>query len=106
MANDNLESRSADDKHPDGTNNIEMASINNEIKIDEKLPAEIMSDDVEMTDLTKKESEPVEVKDIDSKESQNDNSADVNIDHKTFCTLGHFHLLLEDYEKGNFEKYV
>lgn len=29
-------------------------------------------------------------------------SKDINIDPRTYCKLGHFHLLLEDYAKGNF----
>lgn len=28
-------------------------------------------------------------------------SKDINIDPRTYCKLGHFHLLLEDYAKGN-----
>lgn len=35
---------------------------------------------------------------------ENDDSFDVdkeiNVDPKTYCKLGHFHLLLEEYEKG------
>lgn len=27
---------------------------------------------------------------------------DICIDPKTYCKLGHFHLLLEDYAKGNY----
>lgn len=26
---------------------------------------------------------------------------EIYIENKTYCKLGHFHLLLEDYEKGN-----
>lgn len=29
---------------------------------------------------------------------------DINIDPRTYCKLGHFHLLLEDYPKGSFLK--
>lgn len=29
-------------------------------------------------------------------------SKEINIDPKTYCKLGHFHLLLEDYAKGIF----
>lgn len=34
---------------------------------------------------------------------KDENSAqkEINIDPKTYCKLGHFHLLLEDYAKGN-----
>lgn len=32
---------------------------------------------------------------------------EINIDPKTYCKLGHFHLLLEDYSKGKcFEKFL
>lgn len=30
---------------------------------------------------------------------------DICIDPKTYCKLGHFHLLLEDYAKGNYSIY-
>lgn len=30
-------------------------------------------------------------------------SKDINIDPRTYCKLGHFHLLLEDYAKGTYE---
>lgn len=36
-------------------------------------------------------------------ENDNDNDKcvdDINIDPRTYCKLGHFHLLLEDYPKG------
>lgn len=42
---------------------------------------------------------------IKIEESTNDKddpySKDINIDPRTYCKLGHFHLLLEDYAKGN-----
>lgn len=44
------------------------------------------------------------------KELGKDDSSDiiggVNIDAKTYCKLGHFHLLLEDYPKGLFTHYL
>ncbi|KAG8331245.1 Lysine-specific demethylase 6A [Homalodisca vitripennis] len=36
----------------------------------------------------------------DENKSPESSSKDINIDPKTFCKLGHFHLLLEDYSKG------
>lgn len=45
--------------------------------------------------------EPIKIE-----ESTNDKddrySKDINIDPRTYCKLGHFHLLLEDYAKGKF----
>jgi hypothetical protein len=78
------------------------------MKIDDKLTVEVIND-VEMTDLTKPESMEVNENGMDTSEGQVQdkcteeatvNAADVNIDHKTYCKLGHFHLLLEDYDKG------
>lgn len=45
---------------------------------------------------------------LDSLEDDNfqdkfeDEDKGISIDPKTYCKLGHFHLLLEDYSKGNF----
>lgn len=36
-------------------------------------------------------------------DSNNYSSDDINIDPRTYCKLGHFHLLLEDYPKGRQE---
>lgn len=59
-------------------------------------------DDVEMTDLSSLELNiKIEKSDIncDNNESfGNDN--EINVDPRTYCKLGHFHLLLEDYSKG------
>lgn len=35
-------------------------------------------------------------------EEDDANSKNINIDPRTYCKLGHFHLLLEDYPKGEF----
>lgn len=37
----------------------------------------------------------------DKPEKQDGPGKEINIDPKTYCKLGHFHLLLEDYAKGN-----
>lgn len=91
------------------------------VTIDESLPAEIMS--TEGSGDAKQPSTPVnEIKTEDggdaggSKEDGSereeegpateldkqtgDGDRDISIDPKTYCKLGHFHLLLEDYEKG------
>lgn len=49
--------------------------------------------DVEMKELDEKSPEESEKKKSLEEES-------IDIDPKTFCKLGHFHLLLEDYAKG------
>lgn len=91
------------------------------MKVDENLPADIMSD-VEMKDLSEKvvktesgeEDAKVTGKSSDPVGGNRTETAgggegaavaamkDINIDPKTYCKLGHFHLLLEDYEKGRF----
>lgn len=37
----------------------------------------------------------------DDREEGDDNEEEIPIDPRTYCKLGHFHLLLEDYAKGN-----
>lgn len=79
------------------------------VRIDESLPAEIMSD-VEMKDLTDQvkieAGEEGEAGAQQPAEARTNKSPDetpvkeINIDPKTYCKLGHFHLLLEDYQKG------
>uniref|UniRef100_A0A182F2N7 TPR_REGION domain-containing protein n=1 Tax=Anopheles albimanus TaxID=7167 RepID=A0A182F2N7_ANOAL len=83
-----------------------------DVKIDENLPAEIMSDTETKpvaTDGPKDEpdgdkTEPTSGCDAggESEKSVEDSvlEKDINIDPKTYCKLGHFHLLLEDYEKA------
>lgn len=38
--------------------------------------------------------------DSNDEDSNNYSVDDINIDPRTYCKLGHFHLLLEDYPKG------
>uniref|UniRef100_A0A182MSB9 Uncharacterized protein n=1 Tax=Anopheles culicifacies TaxID=139723 RepID=A0A182MSB9_9DIPT len=86
------------------------------VTIDESLPAEIMSTDSAGTETKqsttvvneiKTEDDSVvmkdgtEVEDVTEAENRtSDDEKDINIDPKTYCKLGHFHLLLEDYEKA------
>lgn len=42
---------------------------------------------------------PKEIK-IEDNDEDDLYSKDINIDPRTYCKLGHFHLLLEDYPKG------
>lgn len=94
--------------------------------VDENLPGDIMSD-VEMKDLSERKVVKTESGEEGSKVLGNSGGGDgsgsdtaegirkdtadsdlsvavkdINIDPKTYCKLGHFHLLLEDYEKGTF----
>lgn len=64
------------------------------------------SEDVEMKEdekETKDDEEPVT-----SDKSDNNESDDlkIDIDPKTFCKLGHFHLLLGDFAKGTHTHYL
>lgn len=68
-------------------------------------------DEAETKEPSKSESEDFEMKDSDekppeesmTKKSEPDEKP-IDIDPKTFCKLGHFHLLLEDYAKGKRRK--
>ncbi|XP_050085894.1 histone demethylase UTY isoform X1 [Anopheles aquasalis] len=83
-----------------------------DVKIDENLPAEIMSDtearpvaaDGAKDETDGDKTEPASGSDAgdESEKSVEDSllEKDINIDPKTYCKLGHFHLLLEDYEKA------
>lgn len=42
----------------------------------------------------------IQMEQDDSDDNDGDCINDINIDPKTYCKLGHFHLLLEDYPKG------
>lgn len=44
-------------------------------------------------------SEPIKIEESTS-DKDDPYSKDINIDPRTYCKLGHFHLLLEDYAKG------
>lgn len=61
--------------------------------IDEAERKDFVNSDVEMNEPGEK---PPEEPD---KTGEADDKA-INIDPKTYCKLGHFHLLLEDYAKG------
>ncbi|XP_055599994.1 uncharacterized protein LOC129749131 [Uranotaenia lowii] len=105
---------------------VDLAS-SEDVKIDENLPAEILMTDVEMKDVSKTESdsggtgkiksessadsEHVTKMEVESSDEEmkiaaksdgehQSSEKDIDIDPKTYCKLGHFHLLLEDYEKA------
>lgn len=76
----------------------ERKSETESMEVDEgepKDPVKPESDDVEMKE-TSDEKPPEE---STPKKSEVDEEP-IDIDPKTFCKLGHFHLLLEDYSKG------
>lgn len=72
-----------------------------------KEPSEA-DNEAEKQDSVKEESADVEMKEPEENNktaeapAENDYGDDksIDIDPKTFCKLGHFHLLLEDYAKG------
>lgn len=77
---------------------------------DKKEPLALMDvDEPETKDSLKEEVSDIEMKDADEKPpeepAEKDESDDksIDIDPKTFCKLGHFHLLLEDYAKGKIQ---
>lgn len=73
---------------------------------DKKDPVAMEVDDTEPKDNTKAASDDVEMINAEEKPpeefSKKDDSSErpIDIDPKTYCKLGHFHLLLEDYAKG------
>src|SRR5690349_13221710 len=68
------------------------------METDEPEKTESDNTDVQMMET---ESKPPEEPD---KKSEADEKV-INIDPKTYCKLGHFHLLLEDYTKGKCRKW-
>uniref|UniRef100_A0A182K039 TPR_REGION domain-containing protein n=1 Tax=Anopheles christyi TaxID=43041 RepID=A0A182K039_9DIPT len=88
------------------------------VTIDESLPAEIMSSEgsgvtkqpaTSVCEIKSEEDNDVVQKDSSTKLDDSptvlttqsiDDDKNINIDPKTYCKLGHFHLLLEDYEKA------
>lgn len=42
----------------------------------------------------------IKVEEVSTTDDDDPYSKDINIDPRTYCKLGHFHLLLEDYSKG------
>ena len=45
------------------------------------------------------------LEDCKDKDDEDEEDKGISIDPKTFCKLGHFHLLLEDYNKGWFQNF-
>lgn len=73
---------------------------------EKKEPLAMDVDDTEKKDPLKEELTDVEMTDVNEKppeepaDKEETDDKSIDIDPKTFCKLGHFHLLLEDYAKG------
>lgn len=73
----------------------ENADKNEEsMEVDDAEPIKAESHDVDIKEAEEKPPEEPPTKKDDSDEKP------IDIDPKTYCKLGHFHLLLEDYAKG------
>lgn len=70
------------------TNDVAMAELVNEEKQKSEVPENKKDKDLNS-----------DVSVVDDKENS-ENEKPINIDPRTYCKLGHFHLLLEDYAKG------
>lgn len=64
------------------------------MEVDDAEPIKAESIDVDMKEAEEKPPEESPTKKDDSDEKP------IDIDPRTYCKLGHFHLLLEDYAKG------
>jgi len=51
------------------------------------------------TEKQRRKADNIKVSPDDSKENEDEDKG-ISIDPKTYCKLGHFHLLLDDYSKG------
>ena len=77
------------DKIKAESNDVVMAEIVDEEKQKSELPEKKNDDELNSDDVSV----------VDDKDSS-ENEKPINIDPRTYCKLGHFHLLLEDYAKG------
>ena len=110
-----IESRSQktnnDEKSTDKDNDKKDESMEVDTELSDKIKAE--SNDVVMAEIVDEEKQKSELPEkknddelnsddvsvVDDKDSS-ENEKPINIDPRTYCKLGHFHLLLEDYAKG------
>lgn len=97
-ANATAEKMDVDDEKSDCENviktEIEESALANSNTSDE-------TKDVSVEDGAKNaDGDPVKVEDTSTTDSDDPYSKDIDIDPRTYCKLGHFHLLLEDYTKG------
>lgn len=71
--------------------------------LDDKFLNDFTSDSAKMTGEIKLEIDDIEMDDgfsAGQNQSSDDKENEVHIDPKTYCKLGHFHLLLEEFDKG------
>jgi hypothetical protein len=81
-------------------NDDESAKNDESMEVDEAEPIKAESEDAEMKESEEKPPEEPAAKKEDADEKP------IDIDPKTYCKLGHFHLLLEDYSKGKRDRWV
>ena len=115
---DDTEIKNADESESqtsgnDGENDVEMTEINAVKEENERKATELASERMDLESSQSSE-KPNDNKDESSTDDQVDKEAikiedneeedlyskDISIDPRTYCKLGHFHLLMEDYPKG------
>lgn len=104
--NENSNQVASNDEHSDKIDNVESNQNDNhpvvKIEIDEngndsnKDDKEVASNEPVATTAD----QSIEIEESSSTDKDDPYSKDINIDPRTYCKLGHFHLLLEDYPKG------
>lgn len=93
---------------------IELETSSEQIKIKTEDDCSINENamDISTDNKTINLSEDVEMKDVSVDENKTElnsddlQSKDINIDPRTYCKLGHFHLLLEDFNKGKNNQFL
>lgn len=97
--NDQLKTELNEAKKDDGQEKDERKSLE---------PGTTEQNDVEMKEVENADGTVVKVENNDSEATEiveaDSHEKDLTIDPRTYCTLGHFHLLLEDYAKGESQK--
>lgn len=102
-----LEKSISNESETTTNNNNSMATSKNSspeipAKIVESASSSKESEQHESNDQTTAEhsSEPIRIEETVQTNDDDPYSGNINIDPRTYCKLGHFHLLLEDYPKG------
>lgn len=90
------EIRNADDEDMTNTEN----TSDNSDKVKSLTPTEAIEPTSDDDSKTEDNNNEIRIEDDDDDEAS---SKEINIDPKTYCKLGHFHLLLDDYAKGKCE---
>lgn len=101
--------KNADDDQTENKEIEDKPAENVEIKNDEENPEAASTETGEpkenTDDSSKVDDKNYEIK-IEDDVDDDVNSKSISIDPKTYCKLGHFHLLLEDYAKGKLKIFV